>query len=81
MAIKANIMSLEHGYEHLENLRAVRIISSHYNILIMDDYVPIIGEVQGTISFVNKEGTARELRNVHGFYRHSKNEFSFLMDD
>ena len=78
--IKATIISLQRGYEHLEGLRAVRIVSDAYDILIMTDYVPIIGEVNGTVTLIANDGTMRKYENVHGFYRHSKNEFTFLLE-
>ena len=80
MAIRASIISLKDGYTHLENLKAIRIISTNYNILIMDDYVPIIGEVKGSIAFESKDGTVKAFQNVHGYYRHCRNEFSFMME-
>ena len=81
MALKANVISLERGYQHIDNLRAIRIISEDYNILIMDDYVPLIGEVVGSVTFVGKDGNMVDLTRIHGFYRHSKNEFSLLLEN
>jgi len=78
--IKGTVISLERGYEHVDGLKAVRIVSKTYNILIMADYVPIIGEVKGSVALIANDGTARLYDKVHGFYRHSKNEFTFLLE-
>lgn len=80
MAIKANIISVRDGYTHLENILMIRIKSRTYNLLIMDDYVPLIGEIDGNVDFQGKDGVHHEYNNVHGYYRHCKNEFSFMME-
>ena len=33
-----------------ENIRLIRIVSSNYNLLIMKDYLPIIGYLDGSIT-------------------------------
>lgn len=80
MAIKANIISVKDGYTHLEDLRIIRIVSRTYNIMIMDDYVPIIGEIEGSVDFQGKDGTHHEYKDIHGYYRHCRNEFSLMLE-
>lgn len=80
MALKATIISLKDGYTHLEDLRSITIVSKGYNIMIMEDYVPLIGEVDGSVSFTAKNGEKTEFSSVHGYYRHCRNEFSFMME-
>ena len=41
------IYSLLNGLSVLENVKVIRIKSKDYNLLIMKDYVPIIGEIEG----------------------------------
>jgi len=77
--ITADILSFENGLEHFVGLKAVRIVSKTYNLLIMDDYLPIIGEIEGDLFLISPKEVVKELRNVNGFYRHSKNNFEFIL--
>ena len=38
-----------------ENIRLIRIVSSNYNLLIMKDYLPIIGYLDGSITIEGEE--------------------------
>ena len=42
--IKVKIFDMAHGLREYENIKIIRIISKDYNLLIMKDYLPIIGE-------------------------------------
>ena len=47
--MKVRVFDLKHGLVEYEDVKIVRIISKDYNLLIMIDYLPIIGEVEGSI--------------------------------
>ncbi len=64
----------------LENLKFIRIKSSKYNLLVMRDYMPNIGEVDGDVTFEGEDGV-REFLNIKGFYMHKKNEFELLIKE
>ena len=76
--IKANVFSIENGHVQFENVKAVRIISDKYNILIMEDFLPVIGEVKGNVSIVLDDST-EEFNNITGYYKHSHNQFELLI--
>ena len=78
--IKANVFSIENGDIHFDNVKAVRIISSKYNILIMEDYLPVIGEVDGSVH-ITLEDRTEEFNNIVAYYKHSKNEFELLIKE
>ena len=78
--INAKIFSLETGFEDLEKLKSIRIKSKTYNLLIMEDYLPIIGEVEGNVTFVS-EDKEETLSDINAYYRHSHNEFELLIKD
>ena len=46
------ILKIENEPLIIENVRFVRILSKKYNLLIMRDYLPIIGELDGSIEIV-----------------------------
>lgn len=78
--ITAKVFSLKKGFDIKEELKGIRIVSKKYNILVMEDYLPLIGEVDGKVTFIfdDKEEI---YENVKGYYRHSHNEFELLLDE
>lgn len=78
--IKADVFSIENGDIHFDNVKSIRILSSKYNILIMEDYLPVIGEVDGTVSIALEDRT-EEFKNIVAYYKHSKNEFELLIKE
>lgn len=77
--ISADILSLQNGLEHYEGLKAIRIVSKTYNLLIMDDYLPLIGEIDGDLFLISETDVVREMKGIVGFYKHSKNNFEFVL--
>ena len=78
--IVANVFSIENGDVHFDNVKSIRILSSKYNILIMEDYLPVIGEVDGSVYIVMEDKT-EEFNNIVAYYKHSKNEFELLIKE
>lgn len=78
--IKANIFSIENGDIHFDNVKSIRILSKKYNILIMEDYLPVIGEVDGSVS-IALEDHSEDFNNIVAYYKHSKNEFELLIKE
>ena len=76
--INAKIFSIVKGYKELEECDAIKIVSDKYNLLIMEDYLPVIGEVNGDITFV-VNGEQQLYKGITGFYRHAHNEFELLI--
>lgn len=78
--INAKIVNREVGLTEYEGIRMIRIKSIDHNLLIMEDYMPVIGEITGYVEFVFKEKSI-PYENVHGFYMHKQNEFYLLIDN
>lgn len=76
--INASISSIENGHTAFDNVKGIKIVSKDYNILIMEDYLPVIGEVNGDVSII-LEDDVKEYKNINGFYKHSKNNFILLI--
>ena len=77
--IKARVLDYPHGVRTLEHVQMVRIKSKDYSLLIMDDYMPIIGQIEGSVEIVQKDGIL-PIENIKGFYMHRENEFSLLIE-
>lgn len=78
--IKVRIFDLEHGLVEYENIKFIRIISKEYNLLIMEDYMPIMGEIDGSISIKNEE-VDLEINPIKAYYIHSDNVFNLMRKD
>ena len=44
--IKVKVFDIRNGMRVYDNIKIIRIISKDYNLLIMKDYLPIIGEIE-----------------------------------
>lgn len=78
-SITARIIDYEAGMKVLQNIRGIRIQSKEYGLLIMEDYMPTLGKVEGKIVFLTRDDEVT-YENVTGFYKHQYNEFTILME-
>lgn len=78
--IKVRIFDMKQGLVEYENIKTIRIISKDYNLLIMKDYVPIIGEIVGSID-INGENTNLSYKQIKAFYMNSKNIFNLMIEE
>lgn len=78
-SITARIIDYDTGMKVLQNIKAVRIQSKEYVLLIMEDYVPTIGEIDGKITFLTADDEI-VYQDVKGFYKHQYNEFTVLLE-
>lgn len=77
--ITVRICGREKGLEVYEKVNFVRVKSKRYNLLIMADYMPVIGELEGSVFFRNqKEEYSRD--NLRGYFMHKKNQFSLMLE-
>ena len=74
------IYSLLNGLSVLENVKVIRIKSKDYNLLIMKDYVPLIGEIEGDFE-VETDKETKELANIRGYYVCQNNVFEIILKD
>ena len=64
----------------LSGVGAVRIRSKGYSLLLMDDYMPALGKIEGEIVFLTRDEEV-VLSNIKGFYKHQHNEFTLLIEE
>lgn len=73
------IFTLKKGLKKIENVSAIRIKSKDYNLLILKDYVAIMGRIEGDFSVEINENII-EYNNVDAYYVNSNNEFNVIID-
>ena len=78
--IKVRIFDLKKGLIEYEHIKIIRIISKDYNLLIMEDYLPIIGEIDGSVDIKNEE-VELNYKNIKAFYMNSKNVFNLMIKE
>lgn len=78
--ITATVLGIDEGFQKFEQVDMIRIKSEKYTLLIMDDYMPIIGRIDGMVEIVSGEDT-RSFQPIHGFYTHRKNTFELLIKE
>ncbi len=76
--IKVRIFDLNKGLVEYEHIKIIRIVSDTYNLLIMQDYLPIIGEIHGNIDIKNEE-IDLSFRSIEAFYMNSNNVFNLMI--
>jgi hypothetical protein len=78
--LKLRIFDMEYGLREYENIEYIRLVSDTYNLLIMKDYLPIIGEVDGKINIKGKD-IDMTLDNVKAVYMNSDNVFNLMIKE
>ena len=76
--LTVNVFDLKTGLTTYEKVNYVRITSSDYNLLIMLDYMPIIGEIKGKVDIKTEEGEL-SFENVKASYMNSNNVFNLMI--
>lgn len=77
--IQVRICGRERGLEVYEKVKFVRVVSKRYNLLIMADYLPVIGELNGDVFFRDGEREYRR-EGLKGYFMHKKNQFSLMLE-
>ena len=78
--IKVRIFDMEHGLMEYNDIKTIRIISKDYNLLIMKDYLPIIGEIEGSVDIKNDEVNL-SFKDIKAFYMNSDNIFNLMIKE
>lgn len=77
--MKVRVFNLE-GLVEYENVKVVRIVSKDYNLLIMKDYLPIIGEIEGSVD-IKGDNIEITFKDIKAFYMNSNNEFNLMIKE
>ncbi|MCD7807494.1 MAG: hypothetical protein LUH19_09195 [Lachnospiraceae bacterium] len=76
--IVARIYDINEGLTHIEQVDFIRIKSDKYNLLIMEDYMPTLGELNGDLT-IQAQGQVTSWENIRGFYIHKDNLFRLMI--
>ena len=78
--IKVKVFDIRNGMRVYDNIKIIRIISKDYNLLIMKEYLPIIGEIEGSVDIKN-DVVNESFKNIKAFYMNSDNVFNLMIKE
>ena len=78
--IKVRIFDMERGLSEYDDIKTIRIVSKDYNLLIMKDYMPIIGEIVGSVD-IKGDTTDISYKKIKVFYMNNKNVFNLMIEE
>jgi hypothetical protein len=65
--------------DEIDNVKIIRIKDNKYNLLIMKDYWPVVGEINGSIYI--EADTNYDYNNIKGFYSLTHNLFHLIIQE
>jgi len=77
---KVRVFDLKHGLVEYDNVKSVRIVSRDYNLLIMKDYLSILGEIVGSVN-IKSDTEDKTYENIKAFYMNSNNVFNLMIKE
>ena len=78
--ITVQLLNINGDVRQFDDVKFIKIKSKKYNLIIMKDYLPIIGEVQGKIE-IGREEENIEMKRVKGYFMHKHNKFNLFYID
>jgi len=74
------LFSLNNGLTEYSDVISIKLVSKDYNLLILKDYIPIIGEVDGSVE-VKYQDKNLLLENVFAYYMNQDNVFNLILKE
>ena len=71
---------MKEGLIVYNDVKIIRIKSKKYALTIMQDYLPIIGEIDGSVEIEFIEKTER-IENIIAYYVHEHNQFKLFIKE
>ena len=78
--MKVRIFDLANGIKEYVDIKFIRIASKDYNLLILNDNIPVYGEMDGTLT-INSNDIDLEYNNLKAYYIHHDNEFNLMIKE
>ena len=78
--ITVQLLNIAGDVKLYEYVKFIKIRSQKYNLIIMKDYLPIIGEIQGEIQ-IGREKEDINMKKVRGYFMHKHNKFNLFYLD
>lgn len=82
--IEAIIISYNNGFMVYHDVKMIRLKGKGINLLIMADYMPTVGEIDGDVELVREdsfEGSIVSLKQISGFFVVKNNVFKLLIKE
>ena len=73
------VLDVKKEIQTYDEIKYVRILSKKYNLLIMRDYLPIIGEIEGSIEIEGENSI--KIENIKGYYMNKNNVFNLIIKE
>lgn len=78
--IKVRVFDMAHGLVEYDDVKSIRLVSKDYNLLIMKDYLSIIGQIVGNVDIIGTN-TNVSFKQIKGFYMNSNNVFNLMIEE
>lgn len=78
--IVVRLLNIEGDVTEYSDVNFIKIVSDKYNLIIMKDYLPIIGEISGTIE-IGRKNENITMENVRGYFMHKHNKFNLFYSE
>lgn len=78
--MKVKILNIRKGLKVYNNVSMIKVKSKKYNLSIMEDYLPVIGEVDGDVEIIALDNFVK-LTNIIGYYMLKHNEFKLFIKE
>lgn len=82
--IEAIIIGYSNGFTVYQDVKMIRLKGEQLNLLIMADYMPTVGEINGKVELVREDGFGGEvvsMEGVSGFFVVKNNVFKLLLKE
>ena len=74
------VFDMQHGLVEYNDIKTIRIVSQNYNLLIMKDYLSVIGEIVGSVDIKGRD-VDLSFKQIKAFYMNSKNVFNLMIEE
>ena len=78
--IVVQLLDIDGDVTEYDDVNFIKIVSKKYNLIIMKDYLPIIGEIEGTIE-IGRKNENITMEKVRGYFMHKHNKFNLFYSE
>lgn len=75
--IVVRLLNINGDVKQFDDVKFIKIKSKKYNLIIMKDYLPIIGDIDGRIQ-IGRENENIDMHRVKGYFMHKHNQFNLF---
>lgn len=78
--IVAKVLDIENGFATYNSVRAIRIKSKKFTLLLMRNYTPTLGEVDGSVDILVKDDEIH-YEHINAYFEFNENKFTLLIKE